>query len=204
MALTSYSDLTSTISSYLARSDLDSIIPTFISLAEMRLRRELRIRQMLVTAQASTTGGDSTVGLPSDYLEMRDIHVAANPNGQLNYDTPNVFYKRNISTESGLPKRYTVLSAELQLSPIPDGAYTLQMLYYAQPAFLSSTNASNVFMAYCPDALLYASLGEAEPYLMNDARLQTWGTLYERAIAAITVADQSGEYSGQPMSMSFN
>ena len=41
MALTSYSELTSTISSYLARSDLDSIIPTFVALAEQRLRREL-------------------------------------------------------------------------------------------------------------------------------------------------------------------
>ena len=204
MPLASYSDLTSTISSYLARSDLDSIIPTFISLAEQRLRRELRMRQMLVTAQATTTGGDSTVGLPSDYLEMRDIHVVGNPNGQLNYESPNAFYKRNTSTESGLPKSYTVLAAELQLAPIPDGAYGLQMLYYAQPAFLSSTNASNVFLAYCPDALLYAALGEAEPYLMNDARLQTWGTLYERTINAISVADQSGEYSGQPMSMSFN
>ena len=204
MALTSYSELTSTISSYLARSDLDSIIPTFVALAEQRLRRELRIRQMLVTAQAPTVGGDSTVGLPSDYLEMRDIHVAATPNGQLNYDTPNAFYKRNTSTESGLPKRYTVLASELQLAPIPDGVYTLQMLYYAQPAFLSSSNASNVFLAYCPDALLYASLGEAEPYLMNDARLQTWGALYQRAISAIDVADESGEYSGQPMSMSFN
>jgi hypothetical protein len=59
-------------------------------------------------------------------------------------------------------------------------------------------------LAYCPDALLYAALGEAEPYLMNDARLQTWGTLYERAIASINIADDSGEYSGQPMSMSFN
>ena len=204
MPLASYSDLTSTISSYLARSDLDSIIPTFISLAEQRLRRELRMRQMLVTAQATTTGGDSTVGLPSDYLEMRDIHVVGNPNGQLSYESPNTFYKNTISTESGLPKRYTVLAAELQLGPVPDSAYVLQMLYYAQPAFLSSTNASNVFLAYCPDALLYAALGEAEPYLMNDARLQTWGTLYERAINAISVADQSGEYSGQPMSMSFN
>jgi len=204
MALTSYSDLTSTISNYLARSDLDSIIPTFVALAEQRLRRELRIRQMLVIAQATTTGGDSTVGLPSDYLEMRDIHVAATPNGQLNYDTPNTFYKRNTSSESGLPKRYTVLASELQLAPIPDTGYVLQMLYYAQPAFLSSSNPSNVFLANCPDALLYASLGEAEPYLMNDARIQTWGVLYERAIAAITVADASGEYSGQPMSMSFN
>ena len=202
MPLASYSDLTSTISSYLARSDLDSIIPTFISLAEQRLRRELRMRQMLVTAQATTTGGDSTVGLPSDYLEMRD--VVGNPNGQLSYESPNTFYKRNTSTESGTPKHFTVLAAEIQLAPIPDGAYGLQMLYYDQPAFLSSTNASNVFLAYCPDALLYAALGEAEPYLMNDARLQTWGALYERAINAIAVADQSGEYSGQPMSMSFN
>jgi hypothetical protein len=204
MALTSYSDLTSTISSYLARSDLDSIIPTFVALAEQRLRRELRIRQMLVVAQATTTGGDSTVGLPSDYLEMRDIHIAANPNGVLVYDTPNLFYKKTISTESGQPKRYTVLASELQLGPVPDGAYVLQMLYYSQPAFLSATNASNTFLAYCPDALLYAALGEAEPYLMNDARLQTWGTLYERAIASINIADDSGEYSGQPMSMSFN
>lgn len=204
MALTSYSDLTSTISNYLARSDLDSIIPTFVALAEQRLRRELRIRQMLVIAQATTTGGDSTVGLPSDYLEMRDIHVAATPNGQLDYETPNAFYKRNLSTSSGLPKKYTVLASELQLAPIPDTGYVLQMLYYAQPAFLSSLNPSNVFLANCPDALLYASLGEAEPYLMNDARIQTWGVLYERAIAAITVADESGEYSGQPMSMTFN
>jgi hypothetical protein len=204
MALTSYSELTSTISSYLARSDLDSIIPTFVALAEQRLRRELRIRQMLVVAQATTTGGDSTVGLPSDYLEMRDIHIVGNPNGVLVYDTPNLFYKKTISTESGQPKRYTVLAAELQLGPVPDGAYILQMLYYSQPAFLSSTNPSNTFLAYCPDALLYAALGEAEPYLMNDARLQTWGALYERAISAISIADESGEYSGQPMSMSFN
>jgi len=99
---------------------------------------------------------------------------------------------------------YTVLAAEFQLAPIPDAAYTLQMLYYAKPELLSDTNASNVFLANCPDALLYASLGEAEPYLMNDARLQTWAALYERAITAINNSDQAGEYSGQPISMSYN
>ena len=55
-----------------------------------------------------------------------------------------------------------------------------------------------------PDALLYAALGEAEPYLMNDARLQVWASLYDRAITSINTSDQSSEYSGQPMSMSYN
>ena len=204
MALSSYSELKSTVASYLARNDLTAVIPDFIRLAEERLRRDLRIRQMLVVATANTTGGDSTVGLPTDFLEMRDIHVNLNPVVQLSYKAPNAFYSSGKSGLSGKPTEYTVLAAELQLAPIPDAAYTLQMLYYAKPALLSDSNASNVFLANCPDALLYASLGEAEPYLMNDARLQTWAALYERAITAINTSDQSSEYGGQPMSMSYN
>lgn len=204
MALSSYSELKSTVASYLARNDLTAVIPDFIRLAEERLRRDLRIRQMLVVATANTTGGDSTVGLPTDFLEMRDIHVNLNPVVQLSYKAPNAFYSSGKSGLSGKPTEYTVLAAEFQLAPIPDAAYTLQMLYYAKPALLSDSNASNVFLANCPDALLYAALGEAEPYLMNDARLQTWAALYERAITAINTSDQSSEYGGQPMSMSYN
>jgi hypothetical protein len=159
---------------------------------------------MLVVATAQTTGGDSTVGLPTDFLEMRDIHVNLNPVVQLSYKAPNAFYSSGKSTLSGKPTEYTVLAAEFQLAPIPDAAYTLQMLYYAKPALLSDSNASNVFLANCPDALLYAALGEAEPYLMNDARLQTWAALYDRSITAINTSDQSSEYGGQPMSMSYN
>jgi hypothetical protein len=204
MAFTSYSDLKTTIANYLARSDLTSVIPDFIRLAEERLRRDLRIRQMLVVATASTTGGDSTVGLPTDFLEMRDIHLNTNPISSLSYEAPNTFYASTRATESGIPRTYTVLASELQFAPIPDTAYTAQMLYYAKPPLLSDSNSSNVFLANCPDALLYAALGEAEPYLMNDARLQVWASLYDRAITSISNSDQSSEYSGQPMSMSYN
>ena len=204
MAFTSYSELKTTIASYLARSDLTSVIPDFIRLAEERLRRDLRIRRMLVVATASTTGGDSTVGLPTDFLEMRDIHFNTNPISSVSYESPNTFYQSTRATESGIPRTYTVLASEIQFAPIPDTAYTAQMLYYAKPPLLSDSNASNVFLANCPDALLYAALGEAEPYLMNDARLQVWASLYDRSVASITTADQSSEYSGQPMAMSYN
>jgi hypothetical protein len=204
MALSSYSELKSTVASYLARSDLTAIIPDFIRLAEERLRRDLRTRQMLVVATADTVGGDSTVGMPTDFLEMRDIHVNLNPVVQLSYKAPNAFYSSGKSTLSGKPTEYTVLAAEFQLAPIPDAAYTLQMLYYAKPELLSDLNSTNTFLINYPDALLYAALGEAEPYLMNDARLQTWASLYDRSITAINTSDQSSEYSGQPMSMSYN
>jgi hypothetical protein len=204
MAFDSYSALKTTIANYLARSDLTSVIPDFIRLAEERLRRDIRSRQMLVVATASTTGGDSTVGLPTDFLEMRDIHLNTTPVTTLRYKAPNSFYETSRATESGKPQDYTILGSEMQLAPIPDTTYTLQMLYYSKPTLLGDSNASNVFLANYPDALLYGSLAEAEPYLMNDARVQTWAALYDRAITSINTSDQASEYSGQPMSMSYN
>lgn len=203
MALTDYSSLKTSVASYLARSDLTNQIPDFIRLAEERLARDLRTRKMLVVARADTTGNDSTVGLPTDFLEMRDIHVRTTPVQSLTYRSPNAFFAGSRTTDIGKPIDYTILSSEIQFAPVPDTAYSIQMLYYAKPTLLSDSNTSNVFLANYPDALLYAALGEAEPYLMNDARLQTWAALYDRSITAINTADQSSEYGGQPMSMSY-
>ncbi len=203
MALTDYSSLKSTVASYLARSDLTNQIPDFIRLGEERLARDLRTRKMLVVARANTTASDSTVGLPTDFLEMRDMHLRTTPVQSLTYRSPNAFFAGSRTTDSGKPIDYTILASEIQFAPVPDTAYSVQMLYYAKPQYLSDTNITNAFLANYPDALLYAALGEAEPYLMNDARLQTWAALYDRAITAINTSDQSSEYGGQPMSMSY-
>jgi len=201
MALATYSDLKTTIANYLARSDLTSQIPDFITLAENRLRRELRIRQMLKVVTASTTGNDATLSLPSDFLELRDLHIDSNPDQALEYYNPNIFFRNAMTKVLGVPKKYTILASELQFAPIPDGVYTMEMLYYAAPVYLSDANPSNAFLANCPDALIYASLGEAEPYLMNDERLATWAALYQRAIDSLTAADDRGEYSAVPLTM---
>jgi hypothetical protein len=203
MSLATYSDLKTTVANYLARTDLTTQIPDFIRFAELRLRRELRIRQMLKSVTTTTTGGDSTVALPSDFLEARDFYVSTNPIQPLTYASPAIFSRNTNTTQSGKPLNYTILASEFKLSPVPDTTYTLEMLYFAAPTFMSDTNSSNVFMSNAPDALLYGSLVEAEPYLMNDARVNTWGSLYDRAITTLTKSDESSQYSGVPLSMSY-
>lgn len=201
MAITTYSDLQTTVANYLARSDLTAQIPDFIRLAEIRLRRDLRIRQMMNAATTTTTGGDATVALPSDFLEVRDLVVQSNPVRPVNYISPSVFSRNARVTESGVPVDYTILATEFKFAPVPDAAYTLEIVYYAAPPFLTSTNSSNVFLANCPDLLLYASLVEAEPYLMNDARIQVWAGMYDRGVASLNTSDESAQYSGVPLTM---
>jgi hypothetical protein len=201
MALATYSDLKSTIASYLARNDLTVQIPDFIRLTEIRLRRDLRIRQMLKLSSTTMTGGDNTVGLPVDFLEMRNLYLSTNPEQPMNYYSPSSFTRNTRAQESGRPLDYTILSSEMQFAPIPDSNYTLYMLYYASPAFLSDSNTTNVWMDTCPDLLLYGSLIEAEPYLMNDARLTVWGGMFQRGMDSLSTSDDRSEHSGSPVAM---
>jgi hypothetical protein len=201
MAFTNYSALKTTIANYLGRTDLTTQIPDFITLAETRLARELRTRQMLKSATTSMTGGDAKVALPTDFLEVRDLYIQGNPRMPVTYLSPSAFTRDARADESGRPFYYTVLASEFLFAPIPDGTKTLEILYYAKPAVMSDSNASNVFLANYPDALLYGALVEAEPYLINDARVQLWISLYDRAINSISESDEGSEYSGVPLQM---
>ena len=201
MAYTNYTDLQASVANYLGRSDLTAVIPDFILFAEIRLARELRTRQMLEIATVATTGGDATIALPSDFLEIRDVFVQGNPRMPVTYLSPSAFTRNARADESGLPVFYTILESEILLAPKPDTVYTIEVLYYGKPVVLSNANPSNVFLVNYPDALLYGSLLEAEPYLINDARSQTWAALFDRAIKNISDSDQNSEYSGVPLQM---
>lgn len=201
MSISTYADLQTTIAGYLARSDLTTQIPDFIRLAEVRLRRDLRIRQMLTSTTITCTAGTATVSIPSNFLQVSDFVVAGNPVQPLSYESPALFSRNSRTSDSGKPKTYTVLASTFQLAPIPDSALTLTLIYSAAPDFLSNTNTTNTFLTVCPDLLLYASLLEAEPYLMNDARINTWGTMFDRAMAGLTASDEQGQYSGVPLTM---
>ena len=201
MSFTSYSDLKTTVANYLARTDLTDQIPDFIKMAELRMQRELRIRQMLKSVTLTTVAGTNTVSLPSDFIEVRDFLVNGNPAQPLNYFSPAALSRNSRTTQSGKPIDYTILSSSFQMSPVPDGAYDMSLLYFAKPVELSDANTSNVFLTTVPDMLLYASLIEAEPYLMNDARLGTWISMYERASSSVTKSDEGGQYSGVPLSI---
>ena len=199
-AFTSYENLKTNIADYLARSDLTDKIPMFVSLAEKRLNRDLRLRQTLQQSTYSLTTG-FTVPTPTDFLEMKDIHIDANPIVNLNFKTVSQFYRLSNSSANGVPVNYTLVSDNFVLAPRPTGSSTINMTYYKIPRVLSDTNPSNEYLEVCPDLLLYASLVESAPFLMDDARLVTWEQLYTRGLTSITKSDEQSEFPAQPLAV---
>lgn len=201
MAFTNYTSFVTVVENYLARTDLSAQIPDFINLAQQRMTRDLRTRPMLKIATTTANSADGTVELPTDFLEMRELHFQGNPEIVLEYQSPDLFFRNLLTNTGATPVYYTLLGSELQFAPVPSSDLTLQMLYYAQPTFISSTTASNLYLANYPDALLYATLAEAEPYLMNDTRIQTWATMYDRAIVSIMRNDDGSKYPNVPLNV---
>ena len=199
-AFTSYDNLKTNIADYLARGDLNDKIPMFVALAEKRLNRDLRLRQ---TLQQSTYSMDSgfNIPTPTDFLEMKDIHLEANPPINLDFRTVSQFYRSSNVSGNGSPTIYTLVSDNFVLAPRPTGASTVNMTYYKIPQVLSDTNPSNEYLEVCPDLLLYASLVESAPFLMDDARLTTWESLYTRGLTSITKSDEQSEFPAQPLAV---
>jgi hypothetical protein len=145
MALTNYTTFVATVESYLARTDLTSVIPDFVQMAQLRISRDLRTEKMLKVATA--TPADNLVSFPIDFLELREIHFQGNPPIILEYQSPDLFFKNGQTSLSGRSHYFTMLGTEFQFAPSQTGSYTVQILYYSQPTFISTTTSSNLYLA---------------------------------------------------------
>ena len=198
MALTTYTELKASLADWLNRSDLTSVIPDFISLAEAQMERQLRTRQMIVRATASFAAAAEYGTVPDDFLEVKSIKLDTNPVTSLTFQTIDAMDQLSNTTylSSGKPLYFTVVGNQFRLLPIPDGAYTADLVYYAKLTKLSASVATNWLLTQAPDVYLYGSLLQAAPYLQDDARISVWSSLYLAGLDQLQVADDRGSTSG--------
>ena len=200
MALSNYSELQTAVANWLDRDDLTARIPEFISLCEARFNRSLRIRAMeTLDTSVSTVAGTKTIALPTGYVQMRDIHLTGNPIVQLQYVTPEIMNRIHAGSDSGKPTVYTVIGDNISLGPTPDAVYSTSMLYYKTFDALSDSSPTNWVITNAPDVYLYGTLLEAEPFLMNDARVQLWATALTESINTLQEQDNKDRHSGSAL-----
>ena len=203
MALGTFTELKDAVADWLDRSDLTARIPDFITLAEARLNRDLRIRPMEVRSSMETTSGQRYFNLPGGYLQMRNMQMNTNPITPLEYITPEMLDRLYGSDTTGKPRAYTLIGDEMQLAPIPDSDYTVEMAFYEKFTPLgdgtSGTVTNNWLTLNAPDVLLYGSLLEAEPFIKNDERIGLWLNAYNSAVKKLQDADARDRHSGSAM-----
>ena len=196
MALSTYAELKTSIGDWLNRSDLTSVIPDFISLAEAQVERTLRTRQMIVRANASFNAQYGAV--PDDFLETKSLKLTStNPETPLSFLSIDALDAEMTKfTASGRPKFFGIVGGQFRIVPTPDSNYATELTYYAKLSKLSASVATNFILSASPDIYLYGALLQAAPYLQDDNRISVWATLYERALNDLQTADDRASTSG--------
>jgi|DEB0MinimDraft_10_1074344.scaffolds.fasta_scaffold01113_5 hypothetical protein len=197
MSVTNYGELKSTIADFLNRSDLTSVIPTFIDFAEAEFNRNLRVRQMVLRAEAQIDARFSAV--PADFIEAKDlVIVTTNPVQPLEFITQQeMAQERNTTyTAASTPRYFSVVGGQFEFVPTPDQQYSLEMSYFAKIPALSADTDTNWLLTDYPDIYLYTSLMHSAPYLKDDERIGVWSQLAAKAREELIARDASSSFNG--------
>jgi hypothetical protein len=224
--MSDFTGLQATILDWLAdRVELSSRIPTFIALAERRMYRQLRAKEMqsravaLLNAEyeylpydfieiisiAAGQGRDVTSGWPEQRARLRGMS-----NGQLENTygmTPTGNYM-GTPVSSALPEAFAVVGKQIRFAPRPTPLPDLppqimdptqyrnfEAVYWQRFQPLSDANATNIILDVYPELYLYGALIEAEPYLVNDERIGIWKGFWDEAIRDINKSGNEGKYA---------
>ena len=213
MAINTYATLQTAVANWLDRSDLTDRIPEFIALAEARMNRTLRLAIMLnvdettLGGAAALVAGTRDYALPSGYLQMLDFHLRTSPITTLSYLTPENMNRMWAGSQGGKPLAYTIFSdnssgtpiKSVRLGPAPASAYDYSIMFYKKIDALSVANTTEAMLTDNPDVYLYGALLEAEPFLMNDQRVQLWATAFQESLRALQEQDNKDRHSGSAM-----
>lgn len=190
-----YDSLLQDVRRYLERGfteESDQIVyeqlPRLVTLGERRIARELKIEGFIQAVTTPLQPGVPVYMKPDRWRDTVSMSVDNKPIFARAYE-----YCRNYwpdEAQTGTPEYYADYDYQhWLLVPTPATAQTLEILYYEQPRFLGPQFQTNWLTEYAPDALLYATLLEATPFLKNDERIQTWQNLYDRAAQALNGED---------------
>ena len=174
-ATPTYSELKTALANWVRRTDLADYLDDVILMADSRINREVKARQM--EQRVSTTPTTKYVSLPSDFISMRAVRVQGDTSGWRDYISPDHYFQRYASSEESADQTYTIFGDELIFPKTPEG--DVELWYYKKLTILASE--SNTLFTMNPDLYLYGALAEMAPFLKDDARVATWEGKY-RAI----------------------
>lgn len=190
-----YDNLVTDIAQYLERTDAATLakIPTFIGLTEQKIATQLKILGNL-TVQASTfIQGANIIDKPARWHKTVSFNITVagrrRPVLLRAYEYLREYWPD--PTQEDVPKFFADYDyTHWMIAPTPDAAYNFEILYYERIQPLDSSNQTNWFTIYAPQALLYGSLVEASMFLKNYDKAGAYGQQFETIMQTMVVENK--------------
>lgn len=194
MALSNYTELKAAVAQWMRRADLTAEIPDYITLAEKKIVKLLKIRGQETETTLTPNSGDSTVALPSDYGSPIALWNTQEDRIKLNQVLPDAL---EYDDTPGTPDYWAVDGANIRFDCRLDGAIPFAFRY-VKTFELSDVNPTNFILTEWPDVYLYGALTEGFLAVYDEQRAAVWQGKFQ---AAIEVARTTGNDSKKSIAL---
>lgn len=167
-------------------SNFLTILPQAITYAENRMFRDLDFLFTSTTHIATLAAGLRSLTIPEGTFVVSEQMNVITPANQTNPDAPSAtrnpclpttkefldaVYGASGAAYRGVPQYFAPFNDNLYLfGPVPDQAYTVEMVGTYRPASLSAVNTETFISKYLPDVFIMASMIYVSGYQRNFGR----------------------------------
>lgn len=194
-AVMTYDSLVENIQSYLERTDTATIekIPLFIMLAEQVIASQIKFLGNLTVQTSNMVASQPVIEKPARWHKTVSMNVTVDGVKQpvllRKYEYLREYWPD--ATQESVPEFYCDYDySHWLVAPTPAAAYSFEVLYYERVQPLDSSNQTNWFTQYAPQALLFGSLLQAMPFLKNDSRVAIWQQMYSQYMDILVAEDK--------------
>lgn len=189
MALSNYTELKAAVAQWMRRADLTAEIPDYITLAEKKIVKILKIRGQETETTLTPNSGDSTVALPSDYGSPIALWNALSDRIKINQVMPEAL---EYDDTPGTPDYWAVDGANIRFDCRLDGAIPFAFRY-VKTFELSDVNPTNFILTEWPDVYLYGALTEGFLAVYDEQRAAVWQGKFQAAIEVARTTGNDGK-----------
>lgn len=176
-----YAELVAKVSTWMNRDDLTAVIPDFVTMAEERINRFLRVRQMEL-ALASTAIVDNVITPAADVIDAKVLWVPDQEACPLKAQSLESVVANG---GDGIPTMYAWSGADLYF----DGGGSVQgVLYVRVPAL--ATALTNWLSESAPSLYLFGALSEAKMYVGDGEGAAMWDGRFQQLLDELNGNDK--------------
>ena len=189
-------------------AELLSVIDSKLRLVEARVNRYLLVQQMVVKTVINMDINTEFYGPPVNYSALKSIFTSpvASPNARTTLEYLNPEQMSNVITAGNIQPNYvstvgyySIVNDSIQVYPLKDSTYNLNLWYFQDVPQLTSIANSNWLSEKHPDCYISGLCAEIMKFARSTEGYTLFDKIFTDSLASIDLQDDVVSWSGTPL-----
>lgn len=186
-------------------AELLVLVDSMFRMVEAKINRYLLVQDMVVKTQINMDINTEFYGPPLNYNAIKNVFIspvgADSKRNTLHYLAPEQMNNASNNANTVFNEYYSIVQYQLQVYPLKDNTYNLNIWYFQNVTPLDSVNTTNWCSLKNSDCYVSGMIAEMYAYAKDAEGFKLWDARFKESLASIALQDDTVSWSGTPLTI---